>query len=62
MTQVEEDDNEDDSLHIKRGLGCEYINAQNETIFELTKSNGDESLLLLHNIGYSQVPDKVKKQ
>jgi hypothetical protein len=35
MTQVEEDDNEDDSLHIKRGLGCEYINAQNETIFEL---------------------------
>jgi hypothetical protein len=60
MTQVEEDDNEDDSLHIKR-VGCEYINAQNETIFELTKSNGDESLLLLHNMDTPPSTTKVKE-
>jgi hypothetical protein len=62
MTQVEEDDNEDDSLHIKRGLGCEYINAQNETIFELTKSNGDESFFFIILDTPPEYPTKVKRQ
>jgi hypothetical protein len=50
-----------DSLHIKRGLDANIINAQNETIFELDEVQWTKAYFFIHWILH-KYPTKSKKQ